>query len=196
MKKDIVLAGVGGQGVLAISTIIARTAHRAGLEVKQVEVHGMAQRGGAVQAHLRLSDEPIASDLIPMGTADLILATEPVESLRYLDYLAPDGVLVTSTDPVLNVPNYPEQDDVLEQLRALPGTVLFGAQALAKEAGSTLYANSVVVGAASHLLPLEPDELSDTIEETLASKGPRVVDGNLAAFEAGREAVACERART
>ncbi len=136
MKQDIILAGVGGQGILSIAYVIDNAALKAGLNFKQAEVHGMAQRGGAVQSHLRLSDEPVFSELIPRGAADLILSVEPLEALRYIDYLAPEGRIVTSRAPLVNIPDYPELDEVLAEIRSLGNAVIIDTEALAKEAGS------------------------------------------------------------
>ena len=105
MKTDIILSGVGGQGILSIATIIGEAATRMGLTLKQAEVHGMSQRGGDVQSILRLSDGPIASDLIPFGSADLILSLEPMEALRYLPYLSQEGWFISSSAPFKNIPN-------------------------------------------------------------------------------------------
>jgi indolepyruvate ferredoxin oxidoreductase beta subunit len=187
MKYDVILAGVGGQGVLSVAACIARGALKAGLAVRQSEVHGMAQRGGAVQAHLRLADRPIASDLIPRGAADMILGMDPLESLRYLAYLAPDGVLVSSTEPFLNIPDYPKADDLLAAIRRLPRHRLVDAAGLAREAGSARAANMVLVGAASAFLPLERARLEQAIGEMFASKGEAVVAANLRAFAAGQD---------
>ena len=194
MKKDIVLAGVGGQGVLSIAAIIAAASRDDGLQVKQGEVHGMAQRGGAVQANLRIADHEIHSDLIAKGDADLILSMEPLESLRYVDYLAPKGVLVTSTDPVKNIDNYPGIERVLEDVKRLPRVHLVPTGSLAKKAGSPLASNVVLVGAVSHLLPVSEDTLRAHIRKMFERKGERIVEANLKAFEAGREAVACTEA--
>lgn len=188
MKFDIVLAGVGGQGVLSVSAVIASAALDEGLDVKQSEVHGMSQRGGAVQANLRLSDRPIASDLIPSGGAALVLSMEPLESLRYLDRLSPDGTVITSVNPVANIPDYPPLDEVLAALRRLPRAVLIDSDKLAREAGSVRATNMVIVGAASRVLPLDPASLERFIARRFASKGEKVVELNLRAFRAGREA--------
>jgi len=188
MKCDIILAGVGGQGVLSISAIIASGALKEGLHVKQSEVHGMSQRGGAVQAHLRLSDEPIASDLIPRGRAHMIIAMEPMESLRYLEYLSPDGTLLTSSQPVRNIDDYPDLDGLLEKIRSLPRAVLIDGEGLARNAGSARASNMVMVGAASGLLPVSLDTLRQYIREVFGRKGEKVVETNLRAFEAGRDA--------
>jgi indolepyruvate ferredoxin oxidoreductase, beta subunit len=188
MTYDIILAGVGGQGVLSVSALIASSAMREGLYVKQSEVHGMSQRGGAVLANLRLASQPIASDLIPLGRASLILSMEPLESLRYLKYLAADGRVVTSTNPFTNIPDYPELESLLARIRALPKATLVDGEGLAKAAGSMRAVNMVMVGAASHGLPVKVETLEQYIAERFVSKGQTVVDSNLRAFRAGREA--------
>jgi indolepyruvate ferredoxin oxidoreductase, beta subunit len=188
MKYDIILAGVGGQGVLSVSAIIASSAMNEGLFVKQSEVHGMSQRGGAVLANLRLADAPIASDLIPLGSASMILSMEPLESLRYLKYLAQGGTLVTSTNPVVNIPDYPDLEDLLAHVRAVPLSRLVDGEQLARAAGSARATNMVIVGAASHRLPVKVETLEHFIETTFASKGDKIAQTNLAAFRAGREA--------
>jgi indolepyruvate ferredoxin oxidoreductase beta subunit len=190
MKFDIVLAGVGGQGVLSVSAVIASAAMEAGLQVKQSEVHGMAQRGGAVLANLRLADGPIASDLIPRGRAALVLSMEPLESLRYLEFLSPEGSLITSSNPVKNIADYPATDDVIARVRQVPRAVVIDAEKLARQAGSVRAVNMVMVGAASNVLPLDPGLLERYIAAWFASKGQQVVDQNLRAFRAGREAAA------
>jgi indolepyruvate ferredoxin oxidoreductase beta subunit len=193
MKFDIVLAGVGGQGVLSLSAIIASSAMKEGLFVKQSEVHGMAQRGGAVLANLRLSDKPIASDLIPKGNAAMILSMEPLESLRYLEYLRPDGALITSITPVVNIPDYPNLEELLAKIRTFPGSILVDSDHIAKAAGSARAANMVMVGAASHLLPVKVDTMEHYIEDVFKNKGDQVVAANLKAFRAGREVFTKER---
>jgi indolepyruvate ferredoxin oxidoreductase, beta subunit len=188
MRFDIILAGVGGQGVLSVSAVIATAAMQQGLHVKQSEVHGMSQRGGAVLANLRLSDQPIASDLVPRGRASLILSMEPLESLRYLEFLSSDGSVITSTNPVTNINDYPPIDEVLDRVRHLPHAVLVDGEKLARAAGSHRATNMVMVGAASEVLPLDVDALEQCIASRFRSKGEKVVDANLAAFRAGREA--------
>jgi indolepyruvate ferredoxin oxidoreductase beta subunit len=190
MKYDIILAGVGGQGVLSVSAVIASSAMQEGLHVKQSEVHGMSQRGGEVLANLRLSDAPIASDLIPRGTAALILSMEPLESLRYLEYLAPDGALITAAEPVTNLPNYPPLEEVLAQVRRVPGALVVDAERLARQAGSARATNMVIVGAASRRLPLKFETIEHFVRTLFASKGEKVVDTNIKALHAGRAAAA------
>ena len=190
MKFDIILAGVGGQGVLSVSALIAASALKEGLAVKQSEVHGMSQRGGAVLANLRLADAPIASDLIPRGTAALILSMEPIESLRYLEYLSADGTVISSTNPVTNIGDYPPLEDVLAQIRSLPHTILIDAETLARQAGSARATNMVMVGAASPLLPVSFETLEHFVKTIFAAKGGNVVETNLRALHAGRAAAA------
>jgi indolepyruvate ferredoxin oxidoreductase, beta subunit len=190
MTYDIILAGVGGQGVLSVSAIIAASAMKEGLFVKQSEVHGMSQRGGAVLANLRLADAPIASDLIPLASAAMILSMEPLESLRYLQFLAADGAVVTSINPVVNILNYPDLEGLLAHVRALPLSRLVDGEKLARAAGSARATNMVMVGAASHRLPVRVETLEHFIETTFAAKGEKVVETNLKAFRAGREAAA------
>jgi len=190
VKYDVILAGVGGQGVLSVAAVIALGAKKNGLSLRQSEVHGMAQRGGAVQAHLRLSDRTIVSDLIGKASADMILSMEPIESLRYLQYLKAEGVLITSSDPVKNIPNYPDLEGVYSRIRSLPSTCLVGAAELAQAAGSTRSSNMVMVGAASAYLPVEEKHLLAAIEELFSRKGEKVVETNRKAFQAGRDAQA------
>jgi indolepyruvate ferredoxin oxidoreductase beta subunit len=185
---DVVLAGVGGQGVLSAAAILSLSAREAGFQVRQGEVHGMSQRGGAVEAHLRIADEPVASGLIPRHRADLILSLEPLEGLRYLDYLSTDGTLVTSADPFENIPDYPELEGVLEKIRSLPRSVLVPARTLAREAGSANAVNVVMVGAASSFLPMDPCLIEEGIVALFSRKGEKVVKINLEAFRLGRSA--------
>lgn len=188
MKCDIIVAGVGGQGTLSVSSIIASAAMSEGLCVRQSEVHGMSQRGGGVVTNLRISDQPIASDLIARGTASMILSIEPLEGLRYLDYLSPDGTLVSSTNPVLNIPDYPKLNTLLETIRELPHSVLVDGEEIARRSGSSRATNVVMVGAASPLLPIQPETIERSIQKSFGRKGERAVEANIKAFRAGREA--------
>jgi len=186
------LCGVGGQGVLSMAAIIGRAAIAGEYFARQSEVHGMAQRGGGVQAHLRLSGRPIASDLISRGGAHLVLSMEPLEGLRYLSYLAPDGALITAAEPVVNIPDYPPLADLHERIRRIPGATLLEAGRLAAEAGDPLALNAVMVGAASARLPMSVETLEGAVREIFAAKGAAVIELNLAAFRAGRAAVECD----
>ena len=186
MTYDIILAGVGGQGVLSLAAIVARAAMIDGLFVRQSEVHGMAQRGGAVLAHLRISDAGIAGDLVPSGGADMILAMEPLESLRYLSYLKVDGIVVTAAESFVNIPDYPELAEVHGAVRALPRSILVEAAAIAKEAGSARAVNMALAGAASLLLPIELQSLERCIEELFGAKDPQAAEINRKAFALAR----------
>jgi indolepyruvate ferredoxin oxidoreductase, beta subunit len=190
VKYDIILAGVGGQGVLSVSAIIASSAMKEGLSVKQSEVHGMSQRGGAVLANLRLADGPIASDLIPRGSAAMILSMEPLESLRYLEYLSADGTVVSASNPVVNIPDYPPIEQVVRQIRSLPHAIVLDAETLARQAGSARATNMVMVGAASPLLPVSFDTVELFVRTVFAAKGDTIVETNLKALRAGRAAAA------
>lgn len=189
MKRDIILAGVGGQGILSIATVIGEAALSEGLYLKQAEVHGMSQRGGDVQSNLRLSSEPIHSDLIPKGGADLIISLEPMEALRYLPYLKPEGWIVTSSKPFVNIPNYPQLDEVLAHVMALDQHVLVDVEELAKRAGAPAQAaNMVLLGAAIPMLGISKDKITDGVKRIFARKGDAIVASNIAAIEAGWKA--------
>lgn len=189
MKKDIILCGVGGQGILSIATIIGEAATRADLHLKQAEVHGMSQRGGDVQSNLRLSTETIWSDLIPMGGCDIIISMEPMEALRYLPYLSEQGVVVTSNKPFVNIPNYPDTEALFQELASLPHVVQLDIEQVAKEAGSARSANVVLLGmAARYLQVVSTEQLRQAVATVFARKGEQVVNANLKAFDLGCEA--------
>ena len=133
MKKDIILAGVGGQGILTIATIIGDAAATAGVNLKQAEVHGMSQRGGDVQSNLRLSTDAIYSDLIKQGSADIIISMEPMEALRYIPYLSKEGWVVSSSHPFKNIPNYPDEQAMMEEFNSLPHSAALPIEDLAKQ---------------------------------------------------------------
>lgn len=190
MKTDIILSGVGGQGILSIATIIGEAATRMGLALKQAEVHGMSQRGGDVQSNLRLSDKPIASDLIPLGTADMILSLEPMEALRYLPFLAKDGWIITSSAPFKNISNYPDEQALTDELKAQPHVVSLDVEQLAKENQMPKSANVILLGAASAFLKiLDPATLRESVGWIFASKGEEVVQMNYRAFDIGHNYV-------
>lgn len=185
MKIDIILAGVGGQGILSIAAVIGEAALKEGLYMKQAEVHGMSQRGGDVQSNLRLSDKPIASDLIALGQADLIISLEPMESLRYLPYLKKDGWLVTNSQPFINIPNYPEIEKVQAELDKLPHKVVLDVESIAKEVASVRAANIVMLGAATPFINIEFSKFQEGIRRIFGRKGEEIVEMNLKALQAG-----------
>ncbi len=188
MKKDIILCGVGGQGILSIATIIGEAATKAGVNLKQAEVHGMSQRGGDVQSNLRLSTDDIYSDLIPKGGCDIIISMEPMEALRYLPYLSKDGVVVTSNKPFVNIPNYPDQEALFAELSALPHVVQLDIEQVAKDAGSVRSANVVLLGMAARYLEIvTPEQLRTAVATIFARKGEAVVEANLKAFDAANK---------
>lgn len=187
MKNDIILAGVGGQGILSIAAAIGLAAVNCNLYIKQSELHGMSQRGGDVQSHLRISDKPIASDLIAAGKADMIISVEPMEGLRYLPFLAPTGWLVTNINPFNNIPDYPNTEDLLIQVKAVKNHIAIDADAIAKEAGSSKASNIVMLGAASLFLDIPFEKIEEGILLLFGRKGDEVVQLNLKALRLGRE---------
>jgi indolepyruvate ferredoxin oxidoreductase beta subunit len=193
MKKDIILAGVGGQGILTIATIIGHAAANAGISLKQAEVHGMSQRGGDVQSNLRLSTEEIHSDLIKKGAADIIISMEPMEALRYLPYLAPDGCVITSSNPFVNIPNYPDEEALAQELNNLPHVVSLPIEDVARENNAPKSANIILLGmAAKYIEILSAEQLRESVGRVFASKGEQVIEANLRAFDLGVELVGTE----
>jgi len=189
MSRNIILAGVGGQGLLALAAVIGEAARALGLDVKQAEVHGMAQRGGVVQSHLRYAEQPLHSNLVRMGTADLILALEPMEALRYLSYLSPAGAVVSDTLPLINIPDYPKEEDILGEIEKLAIHRLIDAGALAKEAGAMQAANMVMLGAGVPFLDLPEEALIAGVEAVFSGKGCSIIETNVRAFRLGLAAV-------
>ena len=187
MKNDIILSGVGGQGILSIAAVIGYAAVDTNLYIKQAEVHGMSQRGGDVQSHFRLSDEPVASDLIPYGEADIILSVEPMEALRYLPWLSDNGWLVTNSNPYVNIPDYPEKEDLLNEIRKVKNNLIVDADSIAKEIGSIKAANIVMLGAASHFINLPMESLENAVRKLFGRKGDEIIELNLNALSAGRD---------
>ena len=178
MKKDIILSGVGGQGILSIATVIGKAALKDGLYMKQAEVHCMSQRG---------SDQPIASDLIPTGKCDLIISLEPMEALRYLPYLSPEGWLVTNEAPFINIPNYPAEEDIKAEINKLPHKIMLNVNEVAKEVGSPRVANIVLLGATIPFLGIDYAKVQDSIREIFQRKGDAIVELNPKALAAGKE---------
>lgn len=188
MKIDIILCGVGGMGALSSAAIISKAALEIGMYMKQAETHGMSQRGGDVQSHLRLSDQPIASDLIPEGECDIILSVEPMEALRYLPFLNREtGWVITNQNPFVNIPNYPDQEAVLAEVRKIKNHILFDADKIAKEINNPKGTNMVVLGAASKYLGIDIEKLEAAVRSNFARKGDAIIDANIAALRAGRE---------
>lgn len=189
-SKDIILSGVGGQGILTIATIIGEAATVAGLNLKQAEVHGMSQRGGDVQSNLRLSDESLHSDLISLGKADLIISMEPMEALRYLPYLEKEGWVVTSANLFKNIPNYPDEEELMRTLNTLPRVVQLEIEDIAKENNMPKCANVILLGMAAKFIEiLSPEQLRESIGRVFASKGEKIVEMNKQAFDIGLKAV-------
>jgi len=190
MKTNIILAGVGGQGILTIAAVLDTAALDCDLNIKQSEVHGMSQRGGAVQSHVRISDKEIFSDLIPQGKADIIISVEPMELLRYLPFLKEGGHLVTDSNPFVNTMNYPEMDALYAEIKSQPNSILIDAKRIAKDLGNARATNIVLLGAAASLLPLSDESLKKAIKTLFERKGERIVNKNLEAFEKGKEIAA------
>ena len=188
MKTDIILCGVGGQGILSIATIIGEAAMKEDLYIKQAEVHGMSQRGGDVQSNLRISSEPIASDLIPMGSADVIISMEPMEALRYLPFLSKEGWIITSSAPFVNIPNYPEIETIKADLEQLPHVIMLDIEQKAKDAGVPRSANVILLGAAQKALGIEYEKLEDAIRSVFGRKGEAIVEANIKALSIGKVA--------
>lgn len=187
MKSDIILSGVGGQGILSIAATIGMAALENQLYLKQAEVHGMSQRGGAVQSHLRISEKEIASDLIPEGKADIIISVEPMESLRYLPWLSESGWLVTNTTPFVNIPDYPDMKDILAEIEKLPHHIAINADEIARQVKSPRSSNIVMLGAASPFLDIPYESLEIGIQKIFGRKGDKVIQMNIDALNAGRE---------
>lgn len=187
MKTDIVLAGVGGQGILSIASILGEAALHENLYLKQAETHGMSQRGGAVVSHVRISDNEVASDLIPAGSAEIILSVEPMEALRYLPFLKADGYIVTNTTPFKNIPNYPLVEEIMAELEKQARCITLDADTIAKEMGNRRASNMVMLGAAAPFMQISPDKIETGIERVFSKKGQEVVNLNIEAFRAGRE---------
>ena len=182
MKTDIILSGVGGQGILSIAAVIGKAAVKNDLYMKQAEVHGMSQRGGDVQSNLRISDSPISSDLIALGSADLIISLEPMESLRYLPYLKKEGWLVTNSTPLINIPDYPNLDEILAEIKKIKNHVILDVEAIAKELGSTRVSNIVMLGASTPFLGISYEAILDGIRSIFGKKGDEIVILNWKAF--------------
>ena len=186
MKKDILLCGVGGDGIVSVAKIISDAALNMGLHLKQSEIHGMSQRGGSVFSHLRLSSDEIYSDVIPEGKVDIILSSEPMEALRYLPFLSKDGWVITNENPFINIPNYPEKEAIIAEINKLPHSIVFDADTIAKEVHNPKGTNMVVLGAASKYLGIDIEKLEDAVRSNFGRKGEAIVNANIDALRAGR----------
>ena len=186
MKTDIILCGVGGQGILSVATIIGEAAMKENLYIKQAEVHGMSQRGGDVQSNLRISSQPINSDLIAKGGADVIISMEPMEALRYLPYLSKQGWIITSSTPFVNIPNYPDMDKINADLDQLQNVIKIDIESMAKENNIPRSANIILLGAAQKALGIEYHKLEDAIRSIFGRKGEAVVEANIKALALGK----------
>ena len=186
-KLDLVISGVGGQGAILASDIIGKAAVLEGVPIRAAETHGMAQRGGSVVNHIRLGCE--LGSMIPLHGADVLLALEPAEALRYIDSLSDDGVVIVNTQPVFPITvtsggeEYPVVGEMVEALRTTHKVIAFNAFELAIEAGHPQAMNVVMVGAASNYLPISKELLIDCIKGMVP---PKTVDINVRAFELGR----------
>ena len=188
MHRNVILSGVGGQGILTLAAIIDYAAMLSGFHIKQAEVHGMSQRGGAVQSHLRISDKEIYSDLIPKGKADLIISLELMESLRYLPFLSEDGIIITATETVKNITDYLEEEQIIQQIKDSGFKHIFiDARKTVLEAGSAKVENVVMVGLASKFLGIEKKQFQNSLKELFADKGDNIIALNLKAFDLGEE---------
>jgi indolepyruvate ferredoxin oxidoreductase beta subunit len=187
MKNDIILSGVGGQGILTIAATIGSAAVSGNLFLKQSEVHGMSQRGGDVQSHLRISDKPVSSDLIPYGKADVIISVEPMESLRYLPWLSQTGWLVTNSNPFINIPDYPSLEEIISEIKKIKNHIIVDADGIAKASGSVRAGNMVILGAASPFINMPFESLENAVRTLFGRKGEQIVEINLKALRAGRE---------
>jgi len=188
MKTNIILCGVGGQGILSVATIIGEAAMKEGLYIKQAEVHGMSQRGGDVQSNLRISSDPINSDLIPLGGADVIISMEPMEALRYLPYLSKDGWIITSSTPFVNIHNYPDIEKIKADLKSIENVVVLDIEQLAKDNGVPRSANVILLGAAQKAIGIDYEKIEDAIRRVFDRKGEAVVNANIKALSIGKEA--------
>ncbi len=186
-KKDIIIAGVGGQGIVSIASAIGYATLESKLFFKQSEVHGMSQRGGEVQSHFRIANYPIQSDLIPIGNADLIISVEPLEALRYVNYLAPDGWIITNSVPYNNITNYPDLVQVHNEIKSFKNSILFDADSEARKIGSVKAANMVLLGAASEFLGIQFEMFENAIKTLFGRKGDKIIDMNLKALARGKE---------
>jgi indolepyruvate ferredoxin oxidoreductase beta subunit len=185
MKHDIVMIGVGGQGILTMAYLFDNAAVARGMHVKQAEIHGMAQRGGAVFTHVRISDEPVTSDLIPEGKADMILSMEPLEVQRYLNFLSPKGMIITSNQAFHNISNYPDEKLMMDALFHLGSVAIVDSKRIATLGGASQGQNMAMVGMALPWLPFEVSDFAPYVHKLLGRKGDEIVNSNVKVIELG-----------
>lgn len=191
--SNILVVGIGGQGVMTATEILAEAAIAQGHDVKKTEVAGMAQRGGVVSSHLRFGPKVLSPQITP-GTAHVLLGFEAAEAMRWRHMLAPGGVALMNTarltPPVVDLGLYDYPEDPVGAIRASGCSVVaFDALAIAQELGDMRLGNSVMLGAVADHLPFPPEVLLECILKRFARKGDKVVDQNRRAFAAGRAAV-------
>lgn len=186
-KLDLLITGVGGQGAILASDIIGKAAVVSGLSIRAAETHGMAQRGGSVINHIRLGT--YLGSMIPKKGADIMLALEPMEAVRYLDFLKDGGVIIVNTHPIIPVTvtsglaKYPDVQEILDVLSEKYVVKAVNANELAYEAGSRLAMNVVMVGAVSGYLPIPKEALLESVKALVPKK---TIEINVRAFEMGR----------
>ncbi|AAM31790.1 Indolepyruvate oxidoreductase, subunit [Methanosarcina mazei Go1] len=189
-KLDLLITGVGGQGAILASDIIGKAAVISGIPIRAAETHGMAQRGGSVVNHIRLGSD--LGSMIPKKGADIMLALEPMEAVRYLDFLKDGGVIIVNTQSIIPVTvtsglsKYPEVQEILDALSEKYVVKAFNADELAHEAGSRLAMNVAMVGAVSGYLPISKEVLLESVKVLVPKK---TIEINIRAFEMGREEV-------
>lgn len=192
MKTDVLITGVGGQGILLTSMVIGRAATKAGMTVRSSETHGMAQRGGGVVSHVRMGD--VHSPLIPKGGADFLIAFEPLEAIRNADFIKDGCYAVVNTHPIRptgskkKIGHYPPIEDILMALMEFSQTIPIEATELAKEAGNPLTLNVVLLGAVTALKGFPINE-EDMVKMIKGSVPPKALEANMNAFELGAKEV-------
>jgi indolepyruvate ferredoxin oxidoreductase beta subunit len=189
MKLDLVIAGIQGQGVRTAAAVLEAAARRAGLHAAAIVATGHLQREDAVAVHLRIGTHPVPDSPIGLGQADLILALEPLESMRHIQLLSAAGTVLTTSEPAAGLASYPPLDELLLSILRLPSGYLLDARRLATAAGDARLVNAVLLGAATAFLPLERTQLREALAEFARGLGATALTDNLAAFDAGCDAL-------
>jgi indolepyruvate ferredoxin oxidoreductase beta subunit len=183
--RGVVVAGVGGQGVISVAQLILLSAWRSGFQALQSEIHGMSQRGGAVNSHVVFGRQPVSSPMVMDGSGSLLIAMEPLEALRHLSLLRPDAALVVSANPVRNIDDYPDEEKVRGELEKVTGVTAIDTAAHAARLRHRQAPGMILLGAASRHLPFGPETWNEVIAEYFDQKGGAVVDKNREAFALG-----------